>query len=226
MELTATQKQILAVFKASALKDLFYWSGGTVLAHYYLRHRISLDLDFFSEQPFVYGILEPFLVQLKRVLHLDVLEPTKIYDRWEFLIKTPELTRFEFVYYDHDKKRLAPLEEKDGIKVDSLTDLAANKVIAYLDRNEPKDLFDLYILLANQHFSLIELLDLVEKKFGLRVSEFQFWSESTKSLKSLKTLQPYLPKTALVRGKGLYKNIEQFFLTHGSDYIEKELADR
>ena len=106
LDLTKNQTSIIEILKQSSLKNKFYWTGGTLLAHYYLQHRRSLDLDFFTDQKFNYDELVPFLNLVKlRVWHTNI-EENKIFDRWEFIIKNHEIFRFEFVYYNGEKKRL------------------------------------------------------------------------------------------------------------------------
>jgi len=51
--LSANQKGILmAISRDRMICDNFYLSGGTALAEFYLGHRLSEDLDFFSEGEF------------------------------------------------------------------------------------------------------------------------------------------------------------------------------
>ena len=49
--LTLFQQQIIAAISKSQLQDHFYFTGGTALAVFYLHHRYSLDLDFFTADP-------------------------------------------------------------------------------------------------------------------------------------------------------------------------------
>ena len=46
--LTALQKEFLSVFSGLSDQAQFYLTGGTALAEYYLGHRLSIDLDFFT----------------------------------------------------------------------------------------------------------------------------------------------------------------------------------
>lgn len=100
-----------------------------------------------------------------------------------------------------------------NIFVDSLDDIAANKTLAYFDRNEPKDLFDLYYLINISGFTVPHLLQIVKDKFGIKFSEFSFWSESTKSLELLKSLNPLIIDK---NSELLLKKISSFFLEEGS----------
>lgn len=151
MKLTRDHEAVLTTLAKDEIAKQFYWTGGTLLAHYYLHHRTSFDLDFFSDTAFSREDLAPFLTEVKNALHADSLVERKIYDRWEFVLADRDpVLRFEFVLYNHGKKRLAPLGTYRGLLIDSLQDIAANKVMAYLDRNEPKDVFDVYVLLKKR----------------------------------------------------------------------------
>src|SRR3990167_446146 len=49
----AKQKFVLEqISKDKYFKKRFYFTGGTALSLYYLQHRLSVDLDFFSEERF------------------------------------------------------------------------------------------------------------------------------------------------------------------------------
>ena len=224
MILTPVHEKILSLLATSDLKDRFYWTGGTLLAHYYLHHRKSFDLDFFTEKPFEHDELLPLIGSVKEALNIDHFEETKVYDRWEYVIPTDPVTRFEFVYCNHTKKRLAPLRTYRGIFIDNLTDLAANKVMAYLDRNQPKDLLDVYTLLSKKKFTLVKLLQMVERKFGERIPEFLFWAESGKSLKRLEELRPYLLGSDLKKQDEFLKDVKYFFLDQGKDFLTRLLG--
>ena len=225
MNLTPQQEKILDIFADSGLSEKFYWTGGTLLSHYYLKHRYSYDLDFFSDSPFSYQELGNFLTAVKKSLKVNKLEETKIYDRWEFVLhNTQPETRFEFVHYNHAKKRLAKLIKYRGLLIDSLPDLAANKTMALIDRNHTKDLYDVYVLLKRKKFTLPQLLTMVHKKFGVQFNDFLFWSESAKTLKKLTELKPYfIEKSELKQGK-IIKEIQSFFLDEGANYLSKRIG--
>lgn len=220
MNLTPTQQTILSVLKDSGLSRTFYWTGGTLLSVHHFHHRYSYDLDFFSEKPFSFEFLTPFLWLLKQRLGGTEIQSHKIYDRWEFIIEKPEQTRLEFVYYNHEKKRLKPLQKYLGISIDSLDDIAANKLMAYFDRNEPKDLYDVYFLITKGNFKVTKLIDLVKRKFGVTFSEFSFWSESAKSLELLVSLKPLIPQE---EEKNMLPTVKQFFLSQGKLFLDKTL---
>lgn len=220
-ELTQLQQETLDLFAKSELKDKFYWTGGTLLAVIYLHHRQSQDIDFFSDTPFSHDEVIGFINKLKEELQLDFVEEKKIYDRWEFFLHNKEEMRLEFVHYNHPK--IAERAEWNGIKVDSFDDLAANKLMAMFDRNEPKDLFDIYFILTKGNYSLSALFVLVEKKFGVRLQESSVWSEAFRAMRELKNLKPLMIQENEGDQDAIIHEIETYFKTQSRKFLNQAL---
>jgi len=220
-KLTDIQKKVLELFRKSSLKDKFYWTGGTVLSFFYLHHRRSNDLDFFSDKSFNYSQIIGFIRNLKEKLRLRQIEQKKIFDRWEFFLKNEEEIRIEFVFYDYPKIRAR--KKWQGIFIDSLDDIAANKTMALFDRNDPKDLVDLYFLLTKKRYNVKTLLRLVERKFGIKLEESSFWSESLKALDNLNKISPLLIAKNSKEKQKIMREIKKFFISNSIKYLEKWL---
>ena len=214
--LSSLQKITLAEFARSPLKK-FYWTGGTALAAVYLQHRYSQDLDFYTQDLFTHQEVFMFVHNLKKAAKLSRIEEKHIYDRWEFFVHNENSVRLEFVRYafQHLKKP----KSWQGITVDSLDDIAANKTMALLERNEPKDVFDLYFLLKKGGYGVSKLLRMVERKFGVRYDAGLFWSEAHKSLKDLRALTPMVAAKTTSQKKQLLRKIENFVGDHSSRYL-------
>jgi len=160
------QKRVIQFLGSSENWGNFYLTGGTALAAYYLHHRISDDLDFFSfndiDSIFVHKIAE----DLKNIIGASEMRFSRLYDRNQFFYTVNnEEYKVEFTKYP-----FAQLEEANlfsNLKVDSEFDIAANKLLTIVDRFDPKDFVDLYYLL--QKYSLENLRQGVEKKFGTKL---------------------------------------------------------
>lgn len=221
VELTSLQKRVLGLLAKSSFRNKFYWTGGTLLSFFYLHHRQSKDLDFFSDKPFTYNQIIVFIRNLKKQLKLSKIEEKKIFDRWEFFLHNKEELRIEFVFYDHPK--IYPRRKWQGIFIDSLEDIAANKVMAFFDRNDPKDLVDLYFLLTKKRYKIRTLLRLAEKKFGLKLEESSFWSESLKTLKDLDEISPLLIAKTFQEKQKIIQEISEYFTSQSAHYLHKRL---
>lgn len=164
--LTDTQKTIIQkVANEPKLAD-FYLTGGTALAAFYFHHRISDDLDFFSfNEPDTFLIHE-FVNKLKVELTAETVRFEKLHDRNQFYFNLGgnEL-KIEFTKYPF--KQLESPKLTDGLKIDSLRDIGANKMMAALERFDPKDFVDLYFILQNAE--LKNLKEDAETKFGIKI---------------------------------------------------------
>lgn len=223
MKLTEIQEKVISHLANSTLNKKFYWTGGTLLAYHYLHHRKSLDLDFFSEEEFLFEKVNQLVEQIKKNVGFKKVSFKKIFDRFEFIFENGEILRIEFVYYNHEKKTLKKRNKILGVYVDSLEDIAANKTMAYFDRNEPKDLFDLYFLLHKGGFNPSQLLKLVDKKFGVSFNEALFWSEAFKSLPLLRELKPLMLEKEERQQEALLEKIEEYFKDGSYQLLSKTL---
>jgi len=223
MKLTKAQEKVISHLANSPLAKKFYWTGGTLLAYNYLHHRRSLDLDFFSEEEFSFGEINQLVEEIKKDVHFKKVSYKKIFDRWEFIFENDEILRMEFVYYNHEKKTLKKRNRLLGVYVDSLEDIVANKTMAYFDRNEPKDLFDIYFILQKGDFTPSQLLELVVKKFGVSFSEALFWSEAFKSLPLLRELKPLMLEKEKKEQNSLLERIEDYFRDASRRFLSKTL---
>lgn len=162
---TSLQKSIFENFsKNKFLCKKFYFTGGTALAAFYLHHRESEDLDFFSEEDFENKHINKFADQiaeeLKSELRFTQIEDTRIY---ELFRGNKLLIKIDFNFYPY--KRLKRGLKVQGVVIDSLYDIAVNKLQTMISRTQVKDFVDLYFLL--KQFTLWDLLYGIKKKFKM-----------------------------------------------------------
>lgn len=157
--LTPLQAQVLQLlFDNRAAEKGYFLTGGTALGAYYLQHRTSDDLDLFNRSPRPLAAdlaafqkcLEPQAIQTSLELMAE--------DSARFWVFRQEGERLKIELATRDKVELAPVRDFSGIRVDSLEDIAVNKVCA-LFRQEPKDYVDLYFILTETSWTLEYLLD-------------------------------------------------------------------
>lgn len=170
------EKIITAVVNEPNLKD-FYLSGGTALAGFYLFHRLSDDLDFFCFGDPDRMFLHNFANKVKELIGADEVTYEKIYDRSQFYFKVgSEIIKIEFTKYPF--AQLDKMNNFNKLNVDSLRDVGANKLMAMLDRFDPKDFVDLYFLM--QDFSLDQIKKDAEKKFNTIIDKIFLGGELAK----------------------------------------------
>ncbi len=222
MDFTPLQQKIVDGFKQTRLVRDFYLSGGTLLAVRYLGHRNSYDLDFFANHSFTFPSVEKEVAKLATEAKLTVSEVRHIADRWEWeLGDGGEKTKFELVWYD-----FKPLERRvfwQGIMIDSLTDITANKMMAMMERHEPKDIFDLYYILKKTGWTVTRLLKLLKQKFGLPITAQTFYAEAERCLKRLEVVRGMLLTDDSKKQDKLFDDIHKYFDRQARRYLRGQL---
>lgn len=213
--LTFLQKRFIALLaKNKNLREQFYLTGGTALAAYYLKHRYSEDLDFFGHSNIDILALDVFLKEYKTTLKIKKIDFQQSFNRNIFFLHTTKgILKVEFTYFPFD-----PVEKpmiKDGIYIDSLLDIAANKAFTISQNPRARDFIDLYLILKKYRMlSFHQLIKLARSKFDWQIDPIQLGTQLLKA-KELKDLPRMLQKIDhkewrnffLVQAKSLSKEI-------------------
>lgn len=170
-----------------AQEQRFFLTGGSALGLFYLDHRRSYDLDLFSSE----------VVEAKEVQNLAQLVADKIGAECTALRSAPDFHRFRITRGEEREivdvvvDRAPQLDPQkptiDGIRVDTLREILANKLTTILSRTEIKDVIDLYFLEKAGHDLLAAIPDARAKDGGwepavvsmlldgLRITELPAW---------------------------------------------------
>lgn len=148
--LTPLQQRFLQVFAQLPDQEQFYLTGGTALAEFYLGHRLSYDLDFFTG---VDGLVQPVSFQLEKLIAengLGVRVVRRFATYVEFSISDGEETLKIDLALDSPFRFEPPVLCFPGIQVNNFTDICIDKLLAYFGRTEPRDAVDLYCILQTE----------------------------------------------------------------------------
>ncbi len=221
INLSNLQKDTLKFFAKHKFGRNFYWTGGTILAYHYLHHRNSIDLDFFSGKLFSDDEYLFFINGLKKAVKANKIILTKKYNRRLYLIKRgKENIKLELVYFPFPEIKKREVIPEFGVKIDSLADIMTNKVLSTYQRNEPKDVFDLYFYLSGRKtHNLTQLISMAEKKFGVAIEKIMLLAKINELSKNLQTLKPLIPKPE----KDFDKKIKTFFQDIFNKTAQKEI---
>jgi hypothetical protein len=144
----------------SALKPVlttFYLTGGTALGRFYLNHRFSEDLDFFSNKSDTFN---SSVKDIERVLINNfavITHQSVVYEDFvRYYIEDGEtVLKIEFVN-DIAYRCGVPNEYEYGL-IDTPLNILTNKLTAIVGRDEPKDVFDLYALAKQYMFNWMDI---------------------------------------------------------------------
>lgn len=178
--LTSIQKQILRLLvKDNLFSKKFYLSGGTALSEYYLHHRLSEDLDFFTDVEIDKIWLNSLAKKIKRTLAFEKLDIEESFNRNLVFFSTPkDQIKTEFTHYPFIQIEKPKLIE--GIKIDSLTDIAVNKFFTIYQKPTSRHFIDLYLILTTKKYSMKQLGDLARIKFETSIDPIQLGSQLIK----------------------------------------------
>lgn len=175
---TPKQKVIFDEIKNSDfIKRNFYFTGGTALSAVYLHHRLSEDLDFFSQQQFDSLAILNLITQWGQKHKLKITSQEEEVVRIFLLeFEDKEKLKVDFGYYPY--KRLKPGKSIDSVEVDSLLDIAVNKLQTIHQRSDVKDFVDLYLLL--KEFTIWDLIEGVRVKFRMELEPYSIAADYLK----------------------------------------------
>lgn len=175
--LTDRQREILESLGASKfISDKFYMSGGTALSEFYTHHRLSEDLDFFCFEEFIF---QDFFVEFKKITSKLFKLKYSIENSFNrnliyLEFNDGEIIKTEFTYYPF--KQLEEGIIYKNIQVDSLLDIAVNKVFTIYQNPRTRDFIDLFII---KNIFKLELAGLIKKarlKFDWHIDNLQLAS--------------------------------------------------
>ena len=147
----------------------FYLTGGTALAAVYFNHRESLDLDFFTPGEFSIGEIGNLVASTRKALDWIGISRDVKYPANTFFLKWEDgsILKLDFNYFTF--KRLKRGWKVFGLAVDSLEDLAANKLDTILTRRQARDYIDLYTIITKSNLTLKRIISLHLRKFEMKV---------------------------------------------------------
>lgn len=209
--LTPFQQQLLRHAGRSPIASSFYLTGGTALAAFFLHHRLSEDLDFFTADPnavqLVRGQLEQIALQLDAGLEFSRTFNTFI----ECFITSPNGERVKLDFAQDTPFRLSPttLATEYGLQVDSAVDIASNKLAALFGRAAAKDFVDVYFI----HHEMMPFHELLPQAREKHVGMDDYWlAISLRRVKSVEILPRMIKPLDIAM-------LQAFFLGLASDLM-------
>ena len=182
--LSKNQKEILGIISGDKLicKN-FYLTGGTALAEFYLQHRLSEDLDFFSENEFKPENISVFWAKIKKIAKIKKVEYQQSFNRNLFFLDLidGDNIKTEFTYFPFT--RIEKREKIGNLYIDSLLDIAVNKVFTIYQNPRSRDFIDLYFILEKyKNLSLDDLIKKAEMKFDNYIDPIQLGTQYMKAM--------------------------------------------
>jgi predicted nucleotidyltransferase component of viral defense system len=203
--LTFHQREILEfISKDQFVCKNFFLTGGTALAEFYYQHRLSEDLDFFSENE----------VDSREVLKCvsrisNKLKPSKVSQEslngqevFYFNFGKTDFVKIDFACFPFE--HLGKFKYYNNLRISSPLDIAVNKLHAISTRSRSRDYFDLYLCLNKIPLSVKEIIKNYRLKFDVYISPEHIATSFVKVLDA--------QDTPVFLENIQWKKVEKFFL--------------
>jgi len=211
--LTPNQSHFLELAARDAeITKWFYFAGGTALSEFYLHHRLSEDLDFFSENTINELLVDSFMqktakrlrARLDKEVHMAIL----IY-RLHFNNQPTLKVDFATIPFDQLERGV----HFQNLRIASLWDIVVDKFYTITNRIVARDFVDLYFGVEKVGCDIPQLIAAVEEKYEFNMGEISMASHflRVKDLTDFPTMLVQFDK----------KKMEKFFLR-----LAKSLEDK
>jgi len=143
-----------------ATEKEFYLTGGTCLSRFYHAIRYSDDLDFFTNDSARFHFaVKNIRAEIMKKLPLSIELESKDFIRF----KVDNRLQIDFVNDRAPRyKNVVVLE--NGYLIDNIENILSNKLTAVIGRDNPKDIFDIYLICMYHSFSWSDILNSAKEK--------------------------------------------------------------
>lgn len=172
--LSKNQQKLLKIIGDNKnICQYFYLTGGTALAEFYLQHRLSEDLNFFSEEEVDSQVVFAFLKSIRKQAGIKKIDAQQSFNRNLFFLHLldGDIIKTEFTYFPFPR-----IEKKNKIGnlfIDSLLDIAVNKIFTIYQKPRSRDFIDLYLILQTKKLEIPDLVKKAKIKFDWHIDMLQ-----------------------------------------------------
>jgi len=140
----------------------FYLTGGTCISRFYMEKRYSDDLDFFTNQSLRYNFA---VKNIKRALQnkFELIAHVEAKDFTRYVING--VLQVDFVN-DSAIRYKDPIVKENSYIIDTIENILINKITAVMGRDNPKDIFDIFLICKFYTFNWEEMLQWAHQKAG------------------------------------------------------------
>ncbi len=216
--LTPKQSEFLELAQSeSQIIKHFYLTGGTALAEFYLHHRLSEDIDLFSENQEVdQSLTDVFLKKISAKLQIKAVDRSQFFGLFSYHLtyRDGQKLKVDFNYYPFP--RIERGSKFGSLQIDSLIDIAANKIHTLFVKPRTRDYIDLYFIFKKREMDLYKLIFLAKSKFDWDIDKMNLANQfiRVKDIKKVDYPEVLIPFSL--------DDLESFFLALAKD-LKKDI---
>ncbi len=169
------------VSKDEQITKHFYLTGGTALSAFYLQHRLSYDIDLFTEtQEVDQKLTEAFLKKISKDLGVAEIKRSQMMGLVSYVLvfDDGQELKVDFNYYPFPRIKKGTCFK--NLEVDSVYDIATNKLHTIFMQPRSRDYLDLYLIIKKYCYSLDQLIMAAKAKFDWHIDKMTLASQFIK----------------------------------------------
>jgi predicted nucleotidyltransferase component of viral defense system len=179
-------------------------TGGTALSEFYFRHRVSEDLDFFTEKPIDSNKVISLISNLGDNLHLLKIEQQNLSGQNTFFMYFGKTSFVKLDFSEFPFPHLGKFNKFNNLNISSVEDITVNKIHAITTRKRARDYFDLFMCINHLKWEISDLIKNYRLKFDNVLTPTQL-ATSFVNVADAEDLPVFL-------GDYDFKEIEKYFL--------------
>jgi len=145
----------------------FYLTGGTCLSRFYVEKRYSDDLDFFTNQSVRYSFAVKNIKKALQTKFKSVVEEVASKDFTR--LRVDDLLQIDFV--NDIAFRYKDIVVNENNLLDNIENILSNKITAVIGRDNPKDIFDIFLISKFYTVDWDDILKSAHQKAGFSDEE-------------------------------------------------------
>ena len=213
--LTSIQKRFLeTVIKEPYILKNYYFTGGTALSEFYLRHRISKDIDLFSEREVHLPSIAKFVKKAAKDLAAAEIRQEQYLGLYTFFFKIPGQEDFKIDFNYYPFLRIEKSKIWRGLAIDSLLDIAVNKIHTLYMKPRAREYVDIYFIVQKTKYDINDLVKFAKIKFDWQIEPLQLARRFLEVISATDYPEMLIPFNK--------KEIESFFLNEAKK-LKKEI---
>lgn len=191
------QDDFLEIFFSESYAPDFYLTGGTALSRFYLSHRLSDDIDLFTQnQKIDFSNVNSLVLRILDKLKLKIIKQVNTDTFLQYITENQNGSTLKIDFVKEIPVHFGEFKMVDKVRIDSLENIGSNKVLTIFGRRDAKDFIDLYFILKKTKLEFDYFYNLaIQKDLGL--SEFYL----ANSMRQIEDISIY-PKMLVKLDKG------------------------
>ncbi|KKR49706.1 MAG: hypothetical protein UT84_C0021G0012 [Candidatus Curtissbacteria bacterium GW2011_GWA1_40_16] len=179
--LSSFQQKFLDILATDPyITSRFYFTGGTVLSEFYLQHRLSEDFDLFSEKEVYLPSVSSFLTKIAPKTSIIKMEHRPFLGLHSFMLHLKNGGKFKIDFNFYPYPRINIGKKYKNLNLDSLYDIAVNKVHTLFMKPRARDYVDLYFIFKKTEYAWRQLILDAKAKFDWHIDPLLLGSQIKK----------------------------------------------